>query len=153
MKVTEGDLLAWDVVSRVIGDAAPEEVDVLPDIAESVLRRPPTIGNTPAAFDATVVSSVAASAFLLIVSVLTKAVPKLFEASVDIGKEYFKTRFAKAALPPPAAPPKPAADLAGIRQAIIDAGARYRLSTATSLAVADAVVSHLALISIPKNQP
>jgi hypothetical protein len=147
MQISEGQLAAWEITAAVLQELDDGELELLPDIAESVHAPGGRIGGVPGAFDFdfATVNSIAIAVFGAAAMTLKETAPKLFEAALDLGKDAIKkivekrlggTRSKAVA---GAADPKRIHDI--VRRAALD----RRLSEAGARAIADAVVAQLAI--------
>jgi hypothetical protein len=146
--MTLAEIVSWEVTANVLPVLDPAEVPLLPDIVRSQNTKPPAIGNQPGAFDAGSVVATAETVFLVILPVLRATLPKIFDATVDVGKDMLKKilerKFdGKAALSK--MPVEIPTDAATIYKLILQAAVEKRLSTARAEAVANAVVARLAM--------
>ena len=152
MKLSLAELLAWDVVADITTREAPEEKELLPDIVTSITLKPRAIGNTAIAFDGPEIVTLSTSIFFAIVPVLKAATPKLFDASLDVAKDYLKNRWSHAVSPAKGAAtdnhnaqPIEGVTLNDIHKQVLEAAQRKGLSDRTCQAIADAVVSRLVI--------
>jgi len=141
MKLTEGDLIAWQTTAILMRDLAPEELELLPDIVETILSAPASIGSVPAAFDFNpdVIQSTAVAIFSVVAACVHYVAPKFFEASIDVGKDTLKGYLSKKLLTNNS--DMLIVDIAKIREIIGQVSAERRLSNSTANAIANAVIS------------
>lgn len=151
MRMTSADVMAWQIVAEVLPGIAPEEVDFLPELVETVHEAPPAIGAKPGAFNGAEISAAAIVVYGVAVQALKFAAPKLFDAILDVGKDAMKSFLKQKKAGVPATDGAATTAHAGIdaasamrvRQLILDAGKKNRLSAATCERIADAVAVHI----------
>ncbi|WP_426161605.1 hypothetical protein [Pseudoduganella sp. R-34] len=151
MRLTKGDVVAWQVAAEITSTVAPEEMEFLPELVETVHDAPPAIGGKPGAFNGPEIGSAAIVIYQVTVEALRFACPKLFDAALDVGKDVLK----RILLPGvrDSAPGShassagtgaaPQVDIIQLRQLIVAAAKKNKLSDATSERIADAVAIHL----------
>lgn len=149
MQLTEGHLTAWAATAQVLEQIDPDELELLPDIAVSMHAPAERISRVPGAFefDAAQLQSMAGVVFSVVALCMGKAVPQLFEAALDVGKDAIKKVVehrlkTKAAV---AAPAPPALDLAKLRELVRIAALERRLSPSTADAIANAIITQLSI--------
>lgn len=152
MELTEGHLLGWAATARALEEIAPDEVELLPDIAATIHAPTARIGGVPGAFDlsAAQLQSVAGAVFPIVLACMNSVAPKLFDAALDIGKTAIKTVIEQRlkAKPAAAAAASPV-DTVRVHQLIRVAVLERRLSPATADVIANAVIAQLALSPAP----
>lgn len=148
MQVSEGHLATWLAVARALEQLEPSEVDLLPDMAEASIKTWSSIRNVPGAFDfdLTAVQSVAASLFPVVMAGMVYAAPKLFDASIEVGKDTFKKLFeSRVAAKPSAAAAPTRIDAARLHEVVRVAALERRISPANADIIANAVLAQLSI--------
>ena len=145
--VTEGFIAAWAATARAVEVVEPSEADLVPEIAESSLAQWGRIQRVPGAFDFDLagVQSMAVTLFPVVMMAMTSAAPKLFEATVDIGKETVKKLVERRLAAKTTTPAQPSIDAARLHEMVRVAVLERRLSAGTADAIANAVVTQLAI--------
>lgn len=149
MKLSKADMLAWEIVSDVLPVLSEDEVELLPYLAASYHQRASMIGAQPGAFNAAEVSSIAISAYCVIIEGLKLYSPKLADAAIDVAKDYFKSKFHSIGNASNSTNrgsyQSASSDLEELRRFVVKTGVRYNLDRSASEAVANAVVAHIAI--------
>lgn len=145
MRMSEGDLIAWAITAEVLQELDPVDLEFLPDLAETWYTRPKVIGRVPGAFDfdPSVASSTALVVFAVVAPALKGALPKLFEAVIDVGKAALEKIVLKPQEEPLASKPSVPSPQR-IHELVRMAALERKLSVATADAIANAVVAKLA---------
>ena len=148
MQASEGQLATWAAVARALERLEPAEVDLLPDIAEASMQNWGHIRNVPGAFDfdLAAVQSMAASLFPVVLAGMMFAAPKMFDASIEIGKDAIKKlleRRLATKLPAAAAPAR--IDAARLREVIRTAALERKISPSNADIIANAVLAQLSV--------
>lgn len=146
MKMTEGDLTAWEITAELLPDLDRVDLEFLPEIAETWHTNQRPIGGVPGAFDfdPNIASSTALVIYGVVSTVLQGAVPKLFEAALDVGKEVLKDlakRHANKAAPAGS----PAVNNQRIHEMVRTAVLERKLGSNTADIIANAVIAKLAI--------
>lgn len=150
VRVSEGELLAWQWTQAIAADVCPAELDLFDEIVEGHYAGPKSKVYSPVAFGGSDIVAVSASVFAIVYAVIQKVAPKLFEAALDVGKDALRdklneklTRTDPVAKAIPAATPASEAEVLQVREMVIAAAKDQRLSPATADAVANAVLVRL----------
>jgi hypothetical protein len=144
--MSEGDLTAWAATAHALKEIDAEEIEFVPDFAEVVHAPSGTIGHVPGAFnvDAASLTSAAMTLFGVAMACIKYMAPKLFDVTVELGKEAFKKALDKRSANAVAAPIS-AADAARVHEYIRKAALERHLSEATAAHIANAVIAQLAM--------
>jgi len=143
---SEKDLIAWTIAAKVLDSIDPTEAELLPDIAESHFFPTGAISATPGAFefDLPVMQTITATILPVIVAAIAFAVPKIFDAALDITKETLKKRLTTKSDVGIENGMRLTFDSAELTKVINDAARDRRLAKSTTDAIVNAVLSHLA---------
>lgn len=147
MKMTEGELTAWNITAELLQDLDRVDLEFMPEIVDTWYTNPKSIGRAPGAFDfdPNLANSMALVLFGVVSTALKDALPKLFDASIDVGKEVIKkiaTERIKNSHSEPI-PEPPARDPARLREIVRVAVLEQELGTAAAEAVANSVIAKL----------
>lgn len=148
MQASEGQLAAWSALARILEQLEPAEVELLPDMAEASMKRWDGIRNVPGAFDfdLAAVQSMATTLFPVVLAGMAFAAPKLFEASLDIGKDSIKKLLEhRLTTKTPAGAATTSIDAARLREVIRIAALERRVSPGNADIIANAVLAQLAV--------
>ncbi|WP_172196522.1 hypothetical protein [Niveibacterium sp. COAC-50] len=145
--ISEGFIAAWAATARAVAILEPAETELVPDIAQSAAEQWGRIRRVPGAFDFDLVGvqSMAITLFPIVLAAMSSAMPKLFDASIDVGKEVVKKLVERRLAAKTASPTSPPIDAAHLHETIRVAVIERRLSPTTADAIANAVVTQLAI--------
>lgn len=146
MKLSRADIEAWSLVADVLPRIAEEEVELLPLLANTVHDTQSSVGSQPGAFNAAEVTSIAIAAYALVIDVLRQYAPKLFDAGIEVAKDYFSKRFDTKQNKPAAPTSAPNLNLQELRSYVFELGARHGLDDIAKDAIANAIVARLAIL-------
>ena len=92
MRLSEGQLVAWELTAAVLAAVDPDELELLPEIITSVHAPSGKIGGVPGAwdFDLMSVHSLAVFIFGVAVTCIQAGVPTLFDAAIEVGRDKTK---------------------------------------------------------------
>jgi hypothetical protein len=146
MKMTEGDLAAWEITAELLPDLDRVDLEFLPDIAETWHTNRRAIGGIPGAFDfdPNIATSTALVIYGVVSTVLKGAAPKLFEAALDVGKEVLK-KLAQGHADKAASARLPAVNNQRIHELVRTAVLERKLGLDTADIIANAVIARLAV--------
>ena len=150
VRVSEGELLAWQWTQEIAADVCPAELDLFEEIVEEHYAGPKPKAYSPVAFGGSDLVAVSAAVFATVSAVIQKVAPKLFEAALDVGKDTLRDKLKEkrartdpAAKAAPTATPAAEAEALQVRKMVVAAAKDQRLSPATAEAVANAVLVRL----------
>jgi hypothetical protein len=149
MRMSQAEYLSWIAIAKVLEVEDEAELDFLPDIADSVSRNLPSIGDQPAAFDPETISLLATALYATVLPYISAALPVVKGVAVDIAKDALKRRIqdwlshSKATGSEHSEHRSEA--LRDMHQAIIAAGAKKGLKPSVVSQLADSTIAALAM--------
>lgn len=146
MQASEGQLATWSALARALEQFEPAEVELLPDMAQASMQNWDRIRNVPGAFDfLAAVQSMAATLYPVVHAGMVFAAPKLFDATLDIGKDSIKKLLERRLAVQPATASVPGRiDAARLHEVIRTAALERRISLGNAEIIANAVLAQLA---------
>lgn len=141
MRIQLAEMIAWEALAPVAPEIAPDEADLVYDVAWSSLSHPSGVGYKPGAMDAGTISSVLIATALTIADVLKSFSPKLVDATLDLSKDLIKQRLQSRKSASTPDPTPTSADIEVLRRLIVEAGAKHRLAPGKLDLVADSVIA------------
>lgn len=151
MKASEGQLATWSAVARALEQLEPAEVDLLPEIAEASMQNWGHIRNVPGAFDfdLAAMQSVASTLYPVVLAGMTFAAPRMFDASIEIGKDTIKKLLERRLAAKPLTSSVPTQiDAARLHEVIRIAALERKISSSNAEIIANAVLAQLTIEKI-----
>ncbi len=150
MRLSEGQLVAWELTAAVLAAVDPDELELLPEIITSVHAPSGKIGGVPGAweFDLMPVHSLALTIFGVAVTCIQAGAPTLFDAAIEVGRDKTKKmvdRYLERAPKVTKEESDRVPDAAYVHELIRVAALERKLSLVNADALANAVVARLAI--------
>ena len=150
MRLSEGQLVSWELTAAVLAAVDPDELELLPEIITSVHAPSGKIGGVPGAwdFDLMSVHSLAVFIFGVAVTCIQAGVPTLFDAAIEVGRDKTKKmvdRYLERAPKVTKEESDRVPDAAHLHELIRVVALERKLSLASADALANAVVARLAM--------
>ncbi|MCA3087679.1 MAG: hypothetical protein ING65_15410 [Rhodocyclaceae bacterium] len=150
LRLSEGQVVAWELTAAILAAVDRDELELLPEIMTSVHAPAGKIDGVPGAwdFDLTSVHSLAIAIFGTAVTCLQAGAPKLFDATIDVGKDATKKivdRYLQRASKATKEGSDRGPDVAHLHELVRVAALERKLSPANADALANAVVARLTL--------
>jgi len=143
MRMSNGDILAWQLTHLIARDVCPNELDLFDQIVDDHYAVHKPGEYSPVAFGGGEIIAMVASVFAVVLPALQTIAPKLFDAALDIGKEILKEKLKEKPDSIISASLASSLDVLKISELIVNAARAHRLSPSTADAVANAVLAKL----------
>lgn len=149
MKTSPGTIAAWDAVAAVVSEEDPVESEFLPDFVESSIGGVKKVGNQPGGFDLNALGLTTTTLYAVAATAIASIAPKLFDAALDVSKDFIKKRFdpqnvKKKSEQPTSATTSLSLNISEVREVVRQAGIKQRLSEATIERLTTAIISSIA---------